>query len=94
MGVSLSKKPSPQGLPPRQLSYLEEILESGPSGCLHSAPLTGSHQGAAATCQSRWEEKHKLQTRNEIINLYKKHLHKQYDHFSKSFVKIIIQYAR
>jgi len=25
------------------------MSESGPSGCFHSLPLTGSHQGAAAT---------------------------------------------
>lgn len=29
-----------------------EMFESGPSGCLQSAPLTGTHQGAAATAFS------------------------------------------
>lgn len=29
--------------------YLCSMVESGPSGCLQSAPFTGDHQGAAAT---------------------------------------------
>lgn len=29
--------------------YLPVMFESGPSGCFQLAPLTGSHQGAAAT---------------------------------------------
>lgn len=29
--------------------YLCRTVESGPSGCLQLAPLTGNHQGAAAT---------------------------------------------
>lgn len=31
--------------------YLSVMFESGPSGCFQLAPLTGSHQGAAATWQ-------------------------------------------
>lgn len=40
------------------------MFESGPSGCFQLAPLTGSHQGAAATWQQSGNYQHFL-TRNK-----------------------------